>query len=190
MSWASRPRAQEGTAAPTALAAGLALALLLALPEAGEAGIYKCVGPDGKTTFTSDPGACPGAKPHELKAKVQRVVDPPVRRRARPAASRRSVGSRDDGLERMWRQRRPQAQAELGEVEQAWQRLEVVVRSCNRGDNWYRTDASGIKRRVDCSDLKDSHQAASQRRKELHAYLNGGLEEECRRAGCKPGWIR
>jgi hypothetical protein len=43
---------------------------------------------------------------------------------------------------------------------------------------------------VSCEELEAEQQAVRSDEKRLEAYLDEGLEEECRRAGCLPGWIR
>jgi hypothetical protein len=163
---------------------------LLAASEA-RAEIYKCVGSDGKATFTSDPGACPGTKPHELKSKVQHVIEQPgtrARRAASPAVRR--AGPRNDGHESMWRRKRPEAEAALQEVEGQLVKLGKAVKACNRGGEWYRTSESGIREHIPCEEFQTRLRDAEQKREQLVDYLAEGLEDECRRAGCQPGWVR
>ena len=62
-------------AAGVAITGLLVAAGVFAAAPAGADGIYRCVGADGKTVFTSNPGACRNAKPHVLKARVQHVVE-------------------------------------------------------------------------------------------------------------------
>jgi len=165
---------------------------LLIFAASADAGIYRCTGPDGKTTFTSDPNACPGAKPHVLKKQVQKVLeahdDNSRRRRPRPAARRTPPGG--DGIEKMWRRKRPTAVKELAQAEKRLVRMKNVVKACNRGGQWYATDESGIRSHVSCDELKSQFVEAQQKRDSLVSYLDEGLEDECRRAGCQPGWIR
>ena len=173
------------------LAAVLAATACLLAAEA-YAGIYKCTGPDGKTVFTSDRSACPGAKPHVLKKKLQTVLDGHdsrvLQKRSRPAARR--VGAKDDGIERMWRRKRPEAERELEQVEAQLTRMLQVIKGCNRGGEWYRTEESGIRTHVPCSELQERYTEIQQKRGKLVRYLADGLEDECRRAGCQPGWVR
>lgn len=159
-----------------------------------DAEIYKCVGPDGKTFFTSDRTACKGAQPHVLKKKVQNVLDDrssPVRRNggppARPAPRAASPG---DGLESMWRRKRPAAEEELRQLGQQLQNMNSVIRSCNRGGEWYQTEESGIRKHIPCEELRERQAKLGQRQADLTEYLKNGLEDECRRAGCQPGWVR
>ena len=51
----------------------LTAVLALAASEAGQAEIYKCIGPDGKTLFTSDQSQCPGAERHQSSGRVEKV---------------------------------------------------------------------------------------------------------------------
>jgi len=173
----------------------IAAIALVGLAEPAAAGIYKCQGPDGKTTFTSDPTACPGAQPHELKKKVQNVLDErssPVLRGggsgSRPAS--RGPGARGDGLETMWRRKRPTAEQELKDVEQRVARMKNVLKGCNRGGEWYTTDESGMRQHIPCSELREKYVELQAKQQELVVYLADGLEDECRRAGCQPGWVR
>ena len=181
-----------------AVASVLSLLLLLALPSS--AGIYKCVGPDGKTVFTGNPGACSNAKPHRLTKKVQRAIETPrassrtrstqsVRGRAGADPAARSNAA-SDGLEQMWRRKRADKEMELREVEREWNHLQGMIKGCNRGGQWFRKDASGIRQHVPCNEVKQKRVEIEKRRDQLTAYLAGGIEDECRKAGCLPGWIR
>jgi hypothetical protein len=165
----------------------MALGLVLGLAAGAGTGIYECVGPDGKTVFTSDANACPGTKPHVLQKQLQTVVEGQGQR-SRPAA-RRSGGS-NDGIERMWRSKRPAAEQELRQAEEHLRQMLSVVKSCNRGGEWYQTGESGIRQHIPCEELRDRLQEAQQKRDDLVEYLANGLEDECRRAGCQPGWVR
>ena len=102
-----------------------------------EAGIYKCTGADGKTFFTSDPTACKAAQPHVLKRKVQNVLgdrsSPVLRNGGLPARSARSTGAAGDGLERMWRRKRPEAEQELRQLGELLTNMNAVIKACNRG---------------------------------------------------------
>lgn len=175
----------------TVATVSMALGLILGLAAGAGAGIYECVGPDGKTVFTSDANACPGTKPHVLQKQLQTVVEGQGARShqsSRPAA-RRSGGS-NDGIERMWRSKRPAAERELRQAEEHLRQMLSVVKSCNRGGEWYQTGESGIRQHIPCEELRDRLQEAQQKRDDLVEYLADGLEDECRRAGCQPGWVR
>ena len=91
---------------PGVMARSLLLAAVLTLgagePAWGE--IYKCVGADGKTLFTSDQSQCPGAERHQSTGRVETV---PMRSRPsarRPPARRRGRASNATaGNEALWR---------------------------------------------------------------------------------------
>jgi len=193
----------DGRSDRVALSARLILCALLWLlvPSPVGAEIFKCTGADGKTVYTSDPTVCPGAKPHELKTEMQTVV--PSSRASRPAAVRTAAekeaageagngakGGVPDGLMEMWRRKRPEAEAKLAELKDRAKYLHAVIGGCNRGSTWYAKDEAGLKRYVSCDELKRRGLRIGQELAKLEAYLAGGLEDECRRAGCLPGWIR
>lgn len=193
----------DGRSDRAASSAALILCALLWLlaPWPVGAEIFKCKGADGKTVYTSDPSVCPGAKPHELKTEMQTVV--PSSRASRPATVRAApekeaagaagtgaTAAPPDGLREMWRRKRPEAEAKLVELQEQAEYLHAVIGGCNRGSTWYAKDEAGLKRYVSCDELKRRGLRFDQQIAELEAYLAGGLEEECRRAGCLPGWIR
>jgi hypothetical protein len=169
-------------------------ALLVLLTADAEAGIYRCTGADGKTVFTGNPAACPNAKPHVLKKQVQTIVDDrgfrARQRRSRPAAHRAGPGAGGDGIEQMWRNKRPDAERRLQQAEQQLVRTKQITKFCNRGGELYRSGKSGIRKHVPCKQLHAEAAAAQLKRDELVQYLADGLEDECRRAGCQPGWVR
>ena len=61
---------------------------------------------------------------------------------------------------------------------------------CNRGHSLYIEDDTGIRRGYDCGKVRKEHEEVRARMAGLRLYLDEGLEEECRCAGCLPGWIR
>jgi hypothetical protein len=193
----------DGRSDRAVLSAPLILCALLWLltPSPVAAEIFKCKGADGKTVYTSDPRVCPGAKPHELKGEMLTVV--PSSRAKRPAAVRTAAekeaageagngatGGLADGLIEMWRRKRPEAAAKLAELKNHAEYLHAMIGGCNRGSTWYAKDEAGLKRYVSCDELKSRGQRVDREIAKLEAYLAGGLEDECRRAGCLPGWIR
>jgi hypothetical protein len=169
----------------------LAAVLGLGAWEPARPEIYKCVGADGKTLFTSDPSQCPGADRHEPTGQFEKVPtqsrpsvrNPPARLRGRGTAS-------PAGNEALWRGKKLRAEAQLRDLEG---RLEYVRRAvvwCNRGHALYTEDETGIRRGYDCRNVHDAFEETEARLGELRVYLDEGLEEECRRAGCLPGWVR
>ena len=51
-------------------------------------------------------------------------------------------------------------------------------------------DKAGIKRAVPCSEIRGEFDVLDQREARVRNYLENELPEECRRAGCLPGWLR
>jgi hypothetical protein len=180
-------------------AASLLAAAVLALAGTAGAEIYRCQGPDGTTYFTSDAGACPGARRHEPSREVQRMGDGSgsgaasadeggdVREAPAPAAV---APAGEDGQAAMWKRKRTDAEAEQRDLQRNLAELKEVVTWCNRGGDLYLEDEVGVRQEYDCGDAHESLERAQSRLAELRRYLSGGLEDECRRAGCLPGWIR
>jgi hypothetical protein len=198
-------RAQHALRALAAPVARVALAVgaaLLAAPAGAE--MYRCDGPDGRPVFTSDASVCPGAVRHQPSRDVQRVPgaapswsgDPalageaPGRTGPRAAPPAAPGGEIEDAQAAMWRRKRSQAEEELRGLERGEDELQEIVSWCNRGGELVVEDEVGLRDRYDCTDAREAYERASARLKELRAYLRGGLEDECRRAGCLPGWIR
>jgi hypothetical protein len=90
----------------------------------------------------------------------------------------------------MWRRKQTAAREKLADVEQRWESRRDMVNGCNRGSVWWGKDESGIRQNIPCEDLRKELAALEEQRAALLAYVEGGLAEECRRAGCLPGWLR
>jgi hypothetical protein len=173
-----------------ALLGSLGAALLLAAPAAAE--IYKCVGDDGKTTFTSRADSCPGATLHRPKGRLQTVPSsdgprPAPARAARPPAA--AAGQQQADAAR-WRAKRTKAEQEKAEIAGNLEAYRRIVTGCNRGATYTVKDETGIKREFSCDEARSTYDRMQQRQAEIDGYLTGGLTDECRRAGCLPGWIR
>lgn len=162
-----------------------------ALAGASHAEIYKCAGPDGRIIFTGDRSQCPGAEAHVPKVQIQRTQ--PQKRSSRPArrAPRRAAALLDDDAQAAtWRQKRARSEARLAQVQSQVGDTRRAVKWCNQGRDLYVTDDTGIRRGYSCDKVRAEAEQLERELVELTAYLGGGLEEECRRAGCLPGWIR
>jgi uncharacterized protein DUF4124 len=179
----------------------LAAFALAGAPAAAE--IYRCTGADGKTLFTSDQAACPGAERHDPSRDVQRMQeepDPSPEELGEPGApgaqdpgappTAEPVVEGEDAQAAMWQRKRTDSEAELREIERSYDELEEIVTWCNRGGDLVVEDPTGVREDYSCDEARASYEGASSRRKELKSYLAGGLEDECRRAGCLPGWVR
>ena len=182
----------------------LALTLLAAAVPAG-AEMYRCEKPDGTITFTGDASACPGAAPHAPKGNLQRLdggdsgsdaavapdamesdADAPP---ARPA-KRRDPAADEEAQAATWRAKRSEAEAESRQVASALDEFQEMVTWCNRGGSIELEERTGMRRDYSCTEARAEHDRLSARSTELKRYLAGGLEEECRREGCLPGWVR
>ena len=159
---------------------------------AARADLYKCQGADGKTLFTSDRSQCPGAEAHQPSGHLQRAHSssaPPAP--APPPSTHPASSAADDEAEaQAWRARRANAQSALKQTESQLDTLREVAGWCNRGHDIYAEDQDGLRHGVDCEDIDANERALRREQKRLEDYLAGGLEEECRRSGCLPGWIR
>lgn len=182
----------------------LVLALLAAAAPAG-AEMYRCEKPDGTITFTGDASACPGAAPHAPKGNLQRVdggdsgsgaameVDPVTGESEAPPArpaKRRDAAADEEVQAATWRAKRSEAESESRQVESAREEFQEMVTWCNRGGTLELEERTGMRRDYSCTEARSEYDRLSARAAELKRYLNGGLEEECRREGCLPGWIR
>jgi hypothetical protein len=83
-----------------------------------------------------------------------------------------------------------QKQEELRQVAAEHAALRGYVTFCNDGHTVFTRDAAGVKERIPCSQLHARLTALDSQAAELRNYLEHELPEECRRAGCLPGWIR
>jgi hypothetical protein len=172
---------------PSAL---LLLAGLCLAPAVGRAELYKCQGRDGKTLFTSDRSQCPGAPAHEPSGEIQRAGPSPA---AAPAAAPRRPPAHaidDEAEAQAWRGKRVEAETALRHTEAQLAMLHEVAGWCNRGAEVWAEDEDGLRHGVKCEDVDAQEAALRKEKKRLEAYLAEGLEEECRRAGCLPGWLR
>jgi hypothetical protein len=172
--------------------APLLVACLLFCSAAAWAELYKCQGADGKMLFTSDRSQCPGAAAHEPGGEIQRTQPSgPARAptQLRPAGPAAPVP--DDAAEaQVWRAKRAEAVSALHQTEARLATARQVAGWCNRGHEVFAEDPDGLRHDVSCEEVDATEQALRREQKRLEAYLGEGLEEECRRAGCLPGWLR
>ena len=168
--------------------------LLLTAPTAG-AELYRCIGPDGGLVFTDDESTCPGASEHESSGALQthRVETPPSPAAASPRLKRRPNSARTDGRTAMknhWQSKKRAKENELRVLQERSQYLSRFVAGCNRGSDIITRDETGIKQTVSCDKIRAEYEQSLERQQPIRDYLDGGLQRECREAGCLPGWIR
>jgi hypothetical protein len=170
----------------------LVLAACILLVSAGaRAELYKCQGPDGKTLFTSDRSRCPGAPLHETGREIQRTQPSGPVRAPTQLRSTRPAAAQDDAAEaQVWRAKRVEAESALGQTQARLATIRQVAGWCNRGGEVYAEDRDGLRHGVRCEEVDAADLALRREQKRLETYLSEGLEEECRRAGCLPGWLR
>ncbi len=118
--------------------------------------------------------------------RLAELEPPPARPRHDPGATARL----EEAQAAAWRARRDETDRRLREAEAGLPALQRAVGWCHRGDGVYRTDDLGMRHEVDCTELEDRVERLGEEVARLRLYLEEGLEEDCRRAGCLPGWIR
>jgi Domain of unknown function (DUF4124) len=163
----------------------LALLGLLASPAGAE--LFRCTTPDGQTVFTDKKGTCPGAEPFEPSGEVQSADTPS----APPPAARKPLADEAEAEQaRLWRDKKRAAEEDLAGVQKHRDYLQQYVSFCNRGGYVTTRDDAGIKKRVNCSELRSEFNGLEEQEAAALDYLQNGLAEDCRKAGCLPGWIR
>ena len=171
------------------------LALCAVAPrDVAAAGLLRCQGPDGRTVYTDDKSVCPDSQPYEPAAAVPEVSTPSRDPAAGDASRARAVREREEQTSSAqaaaWRQRRMDKEDELRRATSEYDYLKSYVAFCNRGNYVFTDDDSGIKTQVSCRDLSARLAALDTRVQGLRDYLDRELPEQCRRAGCLPGWLR
>jgi hypothetical protein len=191
---ARRAGARPWRGSPCTRALGLGLWLLLA-PVASPADLLHCVGPDGRKIFTDDASVCPGATPYEPSGRVHSVdpVDPAVaarESRLEAVERRRLADQAAAGEAQRWQQRKRDKQDELAQLARQRATLLDLIAWCNHGGRVVAYDDAGIQQAAQCSDVQKDLEALDKQAASLRDYLEHSLPEECRRAGCLPGWLR
>jgi hypothetical protein len=176
-------------------AAILALVAVSALATAAHAELFRCTGPDGKTIFTDQKHTCPGADASEPAGVVHRAETPESPERAADVvpAARSSEPQAVDAAEQaeaLWKQKKRDAEQRVEQIQARRDWIRKYVSYCNRGA-WVTTrDEAGIQQVVNCTELHREFKALETQEAAAREYLDTGLRDECRRAGCLPGWLR
>lgn len=182
----------------TALAVALGAGMVAAPVSEAAAELFRCEGPDGRTIFTDNKARCPGREPFEPEGEVQKAtpsseapaaVERGLAARKARAEARKRAYEAQEAEARRWRDVKQQREAALRELLEEREALEEFVTWCNRGGYVTRRDDAGIKRRVSCTKIQADYDALDEIEAKARAKLEA-LPEECRRAGCLPGWIR
>jgi hypothetical protein len=184
--------ASHETRSPVARVRGRARAIR----NRARAELFRCTGPDGKTIFTDQKNTCPGAEPSEPTGVVHRAETPESHQSApdpgtsAPAALSRDPHAADASEAAQWKQKKRDAEQQVAKLQAQREAMDRFVSHCNRPGRYVKTrDDAGISR----SSAARSSSASSSSRESgggrAH-YLATGLPEECRRAGCLPGWLR
>jgi hypothetical protein len=173
---------------------GTALLALAAAPGA-RADLLRCPGPDGNIIYTDDASICPGVEPYEPAGQVHSVepVEPATigrQRRLEAIERQRLRGQAEAGEIERWQLKRRVKQEELQNIASRREDLLELLVWCNRGGRLVTYDDAGIRQTVRCSDVKKELKSLEQQEARVRHYLQNELAEECRRAGCLPGWIR
>jgi hypothetical protein len=172
------------------------LAVLGPASVAGE--LFRCRGADGKIVYTDDKSVCPDAKPFEPSGQVSRPspTAPPTRSgpsvsRARPTSiAKRDAAAIEQAEAERWRGKRVAKEAELAALARRREGLSSSVAVCNRRGRVVTFDDAGIKQEMSCKEVQRRFAKLDDEEAEIREYLATGLADECRRAGCLPGWIR
>ena len=155
--------------------------------------MYRCQRPDGSILYTDSQATCPGASLHEPREDVQNVVttpSPASQTTAHRIEKIRHQLEADATVAEEWKQKKTNAEQELAEVTAEQGSIKRFLTFCNRGGKLFVTKDNGLRKSVSCKSVKEEVAALESRHAELSAYLNGGLQQECHRAGCLPGWVR
>jgi hypothetical protein len=158
------------------------------------------MGSDGQVIYTDNKALCPGAKPFEPAGEIHfgskpaasgpaAIRENPLENRLRRAQARLRAAEAEEGEAQRWRDKKLRLEQELVNLDERRTYLEKFVTLCNRSGYVITRDKSGIKRRVKCKTIKTQFVTVGLDHERVQADLEG-LSEECRRAGCLPGWLR
>lgn len=174
----------------------LALLAVTALTTAAHAELFRCTGPDGKPVYTDRKATCPSAEASEPAGVVHHAETPEAPAHdaqaaaAPPASGRPAQEAAEEGAAAAWKQKKRDAEQRIEKLQERREWIRKYVSYCNRGA-WVTTrDDAGIQQVVNCTDLHRELTSLETQEAEAREYLATGLPDECRRAGCLPGWLR
>jgi hypothetical protein len=179
-----------------ALCLGLFWAALVApLALAGELLTYRS--PDGSLGITDDPKLVPPGSeilrrdpetPRRGQAGSEAVPSAPSPPRRNNSARRSGDADPDAAEETRWRQKLRQARQDEDRAAHALGLAERDYRSCRHRENLGSTYQTHVPGETACDEAPVA--AAQHDYERAKAYAEDGIEDECRRAGCLPGWLR
>lgn len=105
-----------------------------------------------------------------------------------PSARRSGEADSDTAEATRWRKRLRQARQEEERAAHALQQAKRDYRSCRHRENLGSSYQDHIPGETACDEAPVV--AAQQEYERARAYTEDGIEDECRRAGCLPGWLR
>jgi len=166
---------------------------LAATAQRGAAEVFRCELADGGVVFTDRADACPRAEPRTLDKEVQTYETRPStvgpvgsNAGAKPLPAARATNAQAG----LWREKKAGARQKLAALQKEQDYLEEYITHCNRHGRILGEDASGLPYEVSCKNIRVEYAKVGVRLQEVRHYLDVEIEEECRRAGCLPGWIR
>lgn len=164
-----------------------------------DADLLRCKRSDGKWIYTDDKSLCPDSKPFEPKGAIQSggsgspastdAREGPSADRLQRAKARRMAAEAQEAESKRWRDRKAALQKAVDDILDRRTYLEKFISQCNRGGLVYQRDKSGIKKKVRCNRIEDEYASLAGELEQAELDL-ARLPEDCRRAGCLPGWIR
>lgn len=166
----------------------LVAAIAFAIP--GSAELFRCTGPDGETIFTDQKGVCPHEESFEPDAVIHKAPDTTTGRAAKARHRQQTDARAAESQERVWKQKKADAQARIDQIQERREKMKPYVAHCNRGGYVTTRDDAGIEEVVNCSELRRDFAKLDELEADATHYLSNVLPEECRKAGCLPGWLR
>jgi hypothetical protein len=173
--------------------AAIAVIVVCGSTPPSHADLYRCQRPDGSVVYTDDQTLCPGAEAHEPQGVIQHVPKRSNAKGQAPAkrlAKMRRMLEADAAGAAAWAKKKADAEQELAKLTSDREEMKRYVSHCSRGGTIFRTKENGLKEGVSCRQVRAEFASLEKRHAEIAAYLDGGLQEECHRAGCLPGWVR
>lgn len=171
----------------------LGVALAAQPSQAGEILTYRT--PDGGVGITDEPKLVPPGseilrRDPETPQRDERIPDAAPMSPSHRNASAQGVGDPDpDAAEAArWRQKLLQAHQEEQGAAHALELAERDYRSCRRRESLGSSSQTRIPGETSCDEAPVA--AAQHEWERAQAYAEDGIEDECRRAGCLPGWLR